>query len=62
MAKVIRVPAFTGVEVPRGEKMRPGKAWRLVSPGGRGLKATLVKRLTIGQESIAIFRVVRAKD
>jgi hypothetical protein len=42
----------------RGEKMRTGKAWRLVSPTGRAFKATLVKRMKIGKESVAIFRVV----
>jgi len=31
-----------------------------MSPGGRGFKATLVKRLNIGRESVAIFRVVRS--
>ena len=46
-------------EAPRGEKMKPGKAWRLMSPGGRGFKATLIKRLNIGSESVAIFRVIR---
>jgi len=47
------------VKVPRGQKMKPGKAWRLMSPGGRGFKATLVRRLNIGKESVAIFRVIR---
>lgn len=46
------------ITVPRGEKMRTGKAWRLVSPTGRAFKATLVKRVKIGKESVAIFRVV----
>jgi hypothetical protein len=48
-----------GFTAPRGEKMKPGKAWRLMSPGGRGFKATLVRRLDIGRESVAIFRVIR---
>jgi hypothetical protein len=50
------------VKAPRGQKMKPGKAWRLISPGGRAFKATLVKRLNIGAESVAIFRVLRVKD
>jgi hypothetical protein len=50
------------VKAPRGEKMRPGKAWRLITPGGRAFKATLVKRLNIGSESVAVFRVLRKKD
>jgi len=47
------------VTAPRGQKMKPGKAWRLITPGGRAFKATLVKRLTIGRESVAVFRVLR---
>jgi hypothetical protein len=46
------------VAVPRGEKMRTGRAWRLVRPTGRAFKATLVKRVKIGKESVAIFRVI----
>jgi hypothetical protein len=42
--------------------MKPGKAWRLISPGGRAFKATLVKRLKIGKETVAVFRVLRLKD
>jgi len=46
-------------KVPRGQKMKPGKGWRLASPGEtRGFKATLIKRFDIGGESIAIFRVL----
>jgi hypothetical protein len=50
----------TEFEAPRGEKMKTGKAWRLVSPGRRAFKATLIKRLNIGSESVAIFRVIRS--
>lgn len=46
-------------KAPRGEKMKRGRAWRLMSPGGRGFKATLIRRLDIGSESVAIFRVIR---
>jgi hypothetical protein len=42
----------------RGEKMKTGKAWRLVSPTGRAFKASLVRRLKIGKESVALFRVL----
>jgi hypothetical protein len=39
--------------------MKPGKGWRLASPGEtRGFKATLVKRIDIRGEIIAIFRVL----
>jgi hypothetical protein len=47
------------VRAPRGQKMKTGKAWRLITPGGRAFKATLVKRLKIGKESVAVFRVIR---
>jgi len=46
------------VKAPRGQIMKPGKAWRLITPGGMAFKATLVKRLKIGSESVAIFRVI----
>jgi hypothetical protein len=46
------------VTAKRGEKMKTGKAWRLVSPTGHAFKASLVKRLRIGEESVAVFRVV----
>ena len=46
------------VTAKRGEKMKTGKAWRLVSPTGRAFKAALVKRLKIGKESVAVFRVL----
>ena len=47
------------VKAPRGQKMKTGKAWRLITPSGRAFKATLVKRVNIGRESVAIFRVIR---
>ena len=46
------------VSAKRGEKMRTGKAWRLLSPTGYGFKATLVRRLKIGKETVAVFRVI----
>jgi hypothetical protein len=46
-------------KVPRGQKMKTGRGWRLVSPGeSRGFKATLVKRIDVNGEIIAIFRVL----
>jgi hypothetical protein len=48
------------VKAPRGQIMKAGRAWRLITPGGRAFKATLVKRLNIGRESVAIFPVVRS--
>ena len=50
------------IKAPRGKIMLPGKAWRLISPGGRAFKATLVKRMKIGAESVAVFRVWLLKD
>ena len=45
-------------KVPRGQKMKPGKGWRLVSRNEtRGFKATLLKRIDVRGEIIAIFRV-----
>ena len=39
--------------------MPTGKGWRLFSPGEtRGFKASLIKRIDIGGEIIAIFRVL----
>jgi hypothetical protein len=49
--------------VPRGIIMKPGKGWRLASPGEtRGFKATLIKRIDVGGEIIAIFRVWPTPD
>jgi hypothetical protein len=46
-------------KVPRGQKMKSGKGWRLVSPNEtRRFKATLLKRIDVGGEIIAIFRVL----
>ena len=59
--KVVRVPAFTGDELLRGEKMKPGKGWRLTGPNKRAFKATLVKRFDSGDENVAIFRVVKTQ-
>jgi hypothetical protein len=47
-----------GVRAKRGERMTPGRGWRLVGPGKQVFKATLIRRLSIGQESVAVFRVV----
>jgi len=47
-----------GVKTPRGEKMKTGRGWRLLSPTGRAFKATLVSRLPIGGEIVAVFRVL----
>ena len=57
-----RTASVIGVRAPRGEKMRPGKGWRLSSPGEKVFKATLIKRFNIGQESVAVFRIVQIPD
>jgi hypothetical protein len=44
-------------EFERGVNMKPGKGWRLVSPTGRSFKASLAKRIKIGEENVALFRV-----
>ena len=47
-----------GVKILRGQEMETGKKWRLVTPGKRGFKAALLKKLDIGGERVAIFRVL----
>jgi hypothetical protein len=43
----------------RGTKMPTGKGWRLVTPSkNRAFKASLLKRLNVGGERLAIFREV----
>lgn len=51
-----------GVTLKRGERMTKGKGWRLVGPNKRAFKATLIQRLDIGDEIIAIFRVLPHPD
>ena len=51
-----------GQKVKRGEKMKKGKRWRLVGPNGLAFKATLVRRIEIGGEIVAIFRVLPHPD
>src|ERR1700680_1822534 len=34
-----------GYAFTQGQRMKAGRAWRLITPGGRAFKATLVKRL-----------------
>ena len=58
----LRKTTVAGVSVKRGEKMLGGKGWRLTTPYGRTLPATLIKRLNIGGESVAIFRVLPHPD
>lgn len=49
-----------GQRVKRGKNLSKGKGRRLVRPGGkRALKASLLKTLHVGGESLAIFRVLR---
>lgn len=47
-----------GVKTPRGENMKTGRGWRLLSPTGRAFKVTLKARLEIGEETIAVLRVL----
>lgn len=49
----------TDEQIQRGQKMKPGKGWRLISPNDAGrFKATLIKRFDVGGESVAIFKVL----
>jgi hypothetical protein len=59
MPKQVRV---AGVKTDRGERMKKGKGWRLVGPGAKAFKATLVRRMDIGDESVAVFRVLKYPD
>jgi len=52
-----RKTELLGVTTKRGEKMRQGKGWRLVH-GKITFKATLIKRFNVGEENVAIFRVL----
>ncbi len=58
MAKKTRI--IEEVNIERGQRMRQGKGWRLIGPepGRKAFKATLLKRINIGDESVAIFRVL----
>jgi len=49
-----------GKTLRRGEKLTPrGKGWRLVSPGRkRAFKATLIGNFSVGDERVALFRVL----
>ena len=47
--------ANTSIE--RGEHMKMGKGWRLVSPGGKAFNAALHGKMKIGGERIVVFRV-----
>jgi hypothetical protein len=51
-----------GMTVKRGVRMTTGKGWRLVGPGKQAFKASLLKRLEVGGESVAIFRVLPNPD
>ena len=46
-----------GVKTKRGEKMKQGKGWRLVR-GKLAFKATLIRRFNVGDENVAVFRVL----
>lgn len=48
--------------LPRGERMSTGKGWRLVGPGKKSFKAALLKKIKIGGETLAIFRVLPNPD
>ena len=55
MAKKTKV---LGVTTTRGKQMKTGKGWKLLTPTGKTFKAVLVRRLKIGDENVAVFRVL----
>ena len=55
---MVQKTTVAGVSVKRGERMKKGKGWKLIAPGEQAFKASLIQRLDIGDESIAIFRVL----
>ena len=57
-----RTASALGVVAPRGEKMKTGRGWRLVSPSKRTFKASLVARFKVKGETVAVFRVVVPPD
>ena len=59
---MVRKTTVAGVKVKRGERMKKGKGWKLMAPGGQAFKASLIQRLDIADESIAIFRVLPHPD
>jgi hypothetical protein len=57
--KMTRKTNVATVKVRRGRDLNTGKGWRLVAPGGRrAFKAALLKKLNVGHERLAIFRVL----
>jgi hypothetical protein len=43
----------------RRRRMKTGKGWRLTNlKGGKPLKAALLRKLRVGKERLAIFRVI----
>jgi hypothetical protein len=51
-----------GVKTPRGDNMTPGRGWRLLSPTGRAFKVTLVRHFKVGDEKVAVLRVLPNPD
>jgi len=47
-----------GHSVKRGHNLPAGKGWRLVTQGGRAFKGTLLRKVSIGGETLALFRVL----
>jgi|GEM_PF-5352236 len=47
-----------GVTVRRGVRMTTGKGGDLVGPGKQAFKASLLKSMDVGGESVAVFRVL----
>ncbi len=53
-----RKMSIAGKRVPRGKRMKLGKGWRLRSLLGYHFKATLLTTARVGDDRIAVFRVL----
>jgi len=47
-----------GHSVKRGHNLPTGKGWRLVTQSGRAFKGTLLTKVSISGETVALFRVL----
>ncbi|HEX3322638.1 MAG TPA: hypothetical protein VHR84_18175 [Terriglobales bacterium] len=49
---------LNGKTLPRGENLKTGRGWRLLTPGGKRHKASLLKTFNVGADRLAIFHLV----
>lgn len=55
-------PRSSGKKLARGTKMPTGKRWRLVTPNGKRIKASLLTTYTVKGERFAIFHVIDKRE